>query len=267
MKYTYAYATYPVKCALDPDSPRNEGSFQPINVSAPRGTILNPIFPAPVAARQLTGHLLTGVIYGCLEQVVPELVTAESGSAPTLRTVYGGVDEDGNRFNQILFASGGVGANSRMDGHACTAFPSNTGAGSIEALESVSPLLVHKKELSPDSGGAGEFRGGLGQDVVIEVLSASPINFSLLSDRHKHPPKGIMGGMSGSNTSVILSDGSRPHQKSRSVLKPGEVLSIHFPGGGGYGDPKERDRAAIAYDIEAGYVTPEAAKQQYGYEN
>ena len=265
MKYTYAYATYPIKCALDPESPRNEGSFQPITVQAPRGSILNPVFPAPVAARQLTGHLLTGAIYGCLAQVVPDMVTAESGSAPTLRTVYGGVDKDGNRFNQVLFASGGIGANSRMDGYACTAFPSNTGAGSIEALESVSPLLVHKKELSPDSGGAGEHRGGLGQDVVIEVLSETPINFSLLSDRHKHPPKGIMGGEPGSNTVVELSDGTRPHQKSRSVLKPGEVLKIHFPGGGGYGDPSRRDPKAIEADIAAGYVTAEAAERDYGY--
>lgn len=266
LKYTYAYATYPVKCALDPESPRNEGSFQPITVKAPRGSILNPVFPAPVAARQLTGHLLTGAIYGCLAQVSPKLVTAESGSAPTLRTVYGGVDRNGVRFSQVLFASGGMGANCRMDGYSCTAFPSNTGAGSIEALESVSPLLVHRKELAPDSGGPGEFRGGLGQDVVIEVLSSSPIDFSLLSDRHKYPPLGILGGKPGSKSAVVLSDGTRPHQKSRSVLRPGEVLSIHFPGGGGYGDPKKRKREAIEKDIAAGYVTPEAARTHYGHQ-
>jgi len=265
MKYTYAYATYPVKCALDPESPRNEGSFQPITIKAPKGSILNPVFPAPVAARQLTGHLLTSAIYGCLAQVVPEMVTADSGSSPTMRTVYGGEDKDGNRFSQVLFASGGVGANSRMDGYACTAFPSNTGAGSIEALESVSSLLVHKKELTPDSGGAGEYRGGLGQDVVIEVLSEKPINFSLLSDRHRNPPQGIMGGKPGSTTIAELSDGTRPHQKSRSVLKPGEIVHLHFPGGGGYGDPAKRDSAAIRADVEAGYVTPEAAERDYGY--
>lgn len=266
LKYTYAYSTYPVKCALDPESPRNEGSFQPITVKAPAGSILNPVMPAPVAARQLTGHLLTGAIFGCLAQVAPELVTAESGSAPTLRTVYGGVDKNGARFNQVLFASGGMGASSRMDGYSCTAFPSNTGAGSIEALESVSPLLVRHKELTPNSGGAGEFRGGLGQDVIIEVLSSSPIDFSLLSDRHRHPPKGILGGESGSKSIVELSDGTRPHQKSRCVLRPGEVLNIHFPGGGGYGDPKKRAPEAIRNDIEAGYVTPDAARQAYGYE-
>ncbi len=265
-KYTYAYATYPIKCALDPDSPRNEGSFQPITIKAPQGSILNPVMPAPVAARQLTGHLLAGVIFKCLSQVAPELVAAESGSAPTLRTVYGGIDRNGARFSQVLFASGGMGANSRMDGYSCTAFPSNTGAGSIEALESVSPLLVHYKELTPDSGGAGEYRGGLGQDVRIEVLSSSPVDFSLLSDRHRHPPKGLLGGLPGSTTSVRLSNGERPHPKSRCVLRPGEIIDLHFPGGGGFGDPRKRSREAIRRDLEAGYVTPEKARELYGYE-
>lgn len=264
LKYTTAYANYPIKCALDPESPRNEGSFQPITVKAPRGSILNPVFPAPVAARQLTGHLLTGAIYGCLAQIVPELVVAESGSAPTLRTVFGGQTRDGRSFNQVLFASGGLGASGRMDGYACTAFPSNTGAGSIEVLESVSPLLVRHKELAQDSGGAGRYRGGLGQDVVLDILSDGPVNISLLSDRHRYPPLGLLGGRPGSKSIVALSDGTRLHPKSRGVLKPGERLHIHFPGGGGYGPPAERDPAAIRRDIAFGYVSPKAAEQDYG---
>ena len=265
MKYTSAYATYPVKCALDPDSPRNEGSFQPITVRAPEGSILNPAWPAPVAARQLTGHLLYGVIYRCLAQVAPDRVVAESGSTPSLRSVYGGVDRRGYRFNQALFASGGLGASHRMDGYACTAFPSNTGVGSVEALESVSPLLVRRKELARDSGGAGRFRGGLGQDVEIEVRSDRPVRLSVMSDRHKHPPRGILGGRNGSRTRIEFRDGTRPHPKGRSVMQPGEVLRLHFPGGGGYGDPAERDRAAIEDDVARGYVSAEAARSVYGY--
>ena len=208
MKYTHAYATYPIKCALDPDSPRNEGSFQPITVKAPEGSILNPTHPAPVAARQLTGHLLYGVIYRCLARIAPDRVVAESGSTPTLRSVYGGVDRRGNRFNQALFAAGGLGASHRMDGYACTGFPSNTGVGSVEALESVSPLLVRRKELTPDSGGAGKFRGGLGQDVEIEVRSDHPVWLSVMSDRHKYPPRGILGGRDGSCTRIEFRDGT-----------------------------------------------------------
>ena len=265
MKYTSAYATYPVKCALDPDSPRNEGSFQPITVRAPEGSILNPTWPAPVAARQLTGHLLYGVIYRCLAQIAPDRVVAESGSTPSLRSVYGGVDRRGNRFNQALFASGGLGASHRMDGYACTAFPSNTGVGSVEALESVSPLLVRRKELARDSGGAGKFRGGLGQDVEIEVLSDQPVRLSVMSDRHKHPPRGIAGGGDGSPTRIEFGDGTRPHPKGRTLMEPGERLRLHFPGGGGFGDPAERDRTAIEDDIAKGYVSVESARSVYGY--
>ncbi|ASP23493.1 acetophenone carboxylase delta subunit (plasmid) [Antarctobacter heliothermus] len=264
LKYTTAYANYPIKCALDPESPRNEGSFQSITVKAPHGSILNPVFPAPVAARQLTGHLLTGAIYGCLAQIVPDLVVAESGSAPTLRAVFGGKTRDGQSFNQVLFASGGLGASSRMDGYACTAFPSNTGAGSIEVLESVSPLLVRHKELAQDSGGVGTHRGGLGQDIILDVLSDAPINISLLSDRHKYPPEGLMGGGAGSKSVVALADGTRLHPKSRSVLSPGAQLHFHYPGGGGFGPPGERDPAAIKRDIAYGYVSQAAAKRDYG---
>ena len=265
MKYTYAYATYPIKCALDPDSPRNEGSFQPITVKAPEGSILNPTYPAPVAARQLTGHLLYGVIYRCLARIAPEKIVAESGSTPTLRSVYGGLDRTGNRFNQALFAAGGLGASHRMDGYACTAFPSNTGVGSVEALESVSPLLVRRKELAQDSGGAGKFRGGLGQDVEIEVRSDHPVWLSVMSDRHKYPPRGIVGGGDGSCTRIEFRDGTRPHQKGRTMMRPGELLRLHFPGGGGFGDPVERDSAAIEDDIAKGYVSMEAARSVYGY--
>ena len=142
MNYTYAYSVYPIKCALDPFTPRNEGSYRSVTVAAPEGSILNPTFPAPCSARQLTGQLLAGVIYRALSQAIPDRVIAESGSAPTLRSVYSGVNLQGQPFSQVFFASGGMGGSSIQDGHNCTAFPTNTGAGSIEAFESISPLIV-----------------------------------------------------------------------------------------------------------------------------
>src|SRR5262249_58829544 len=110
MNYTYAYSVYPIKCALDPLTPRNEGSYRSVSVDAPLGSILNPRYPAPCNARQLTGHLLAGALYHCLAQAVPDRVIAECGGAPSFRTVYSGVDRQGSRFSQILFASGGMGA-------------------------------------------------------------------------------------------------------------------------------------------------------------
>jgi N-methylhydantoinase B len=126
-------------------------------------------------------------------------------------------------------------------------------------------LRVWKKELAIDSGGAGQFRGGLGQDIEIEVLSEYPVNLSTLADRGKYPPMGILGGGSGSLSKVELSDGSYAHLKSRAVLKPGELLHLHFPGGGGFGKSAERDPASIQKDIVNGYISAAAAEKEYGY--
>lgn len=255
MNYTYAYTVYPIKCALDPLTPRNEGSYRSVSVDAPLGSILNPRYPAPVNARQLTGHLLAGAVYGALAQAVPEKVIADSGSAPTLRSVFSGRDRQGNQFSQILFASGGMGASAVQDGHACMAFPTNTGAGSIEAFESISPLVVWRKELRPGSGGAGKYRGGLGQEIEVQVVSPEPLRLSLLSDRQKHAPKGFLGGSNGATVEIALANGTKPHPKSRSTLKPGDRLVMKFSGGGGYGNPAERDPDAARSDVKNEYVS------------
>ena len=264
MKYTYAYSTYPVKCALDPDTPRNEGSYRSVTVAAPEGSILNPTFPAPVNARQLTGHLLAAAIYECLAQAVPDRVIAECGGAPTMRSVYSGIDDGGIRFSQIFFASGGMGASPVADGHSCTAFPTNSGSGSIEAFESLAPLLVWKKEFRTDSGGAGEFMGGLGQEVEIEITAEDAVRLSMMSDRQKYAAKGLLGGMEGAKVEIVKSDGIKPHPKARSVLAPGDKLTLRFGGGGGYGPPNARAPEAVQNDLRNGYITAEYAKRHYG---
>ena len=264
MNYTYAYSAYPVKCALDPHTPRNEGSYKPIIVDAPEGCILNPRYPAPCNARQLTGHLLAGVIYRALAQAIPDKVIADSGSAPSMRAVFSGLDRQDNRFSQILFASGGMGAAPHKDGLSTTAFPTNSGAGSIEAFESVSPLIVWQKEYRTDSGGAGRFRGGLGQTCEIEIRSREPMQLSLLSDRWRHPAAGVLGGKQGAHSEISFSDGTIPHQKSRTMIQPGMRLTMRYAGGGGYGDPKQRDPAILREDLENEYISAESARRDYG---
>ena len=264
--YTHAYSVYPIKCALDPFSPRNEGSYQAITVAAPEGSILNPRFPAPVGARQLTGHLLAGAIYQALAEVVPDRVIAESGAAPSMRALFSGLDRNGDRFSQVLFATGGMGASPHRDGLPTTSFPTNVGAGSIEAFESVSPLVVWRKQLRPDSGGAGRFRGGLGQEAEIEVRSPGPVRLSLLSDRRDHPALGVLGGEPGAPALIEFGDGTRPHPKSRTTIAPGTRLRMIYAGGGGYGDPKARDPDAVARDLRDEYITPAAAHTSYGAE-
>lgn len=264
--YTHAYSVYPVKCALDPFTPRNEGSYKAITVSAPERTILNPLFPAPVSARQLTGHLLAGAVYDALSDVLPKKIIAECGGAPTMRALFSGLNREGDRFSQVLFASGGMGAAPHKDGLSTTAFPTNVGAGSIEAFENVAPLVVWKKGFLTDSGGAGEFRGGLGQEIEIEVRTDQAVRLSLISDRHHHPASGVLGGGSGGSSLIALSDGTRPHPKSRTTIGAGERLTMHYAGGGGYGDPRARDREAVRADVENGYVSAEAARTAYGLE-
>jgi N-methylhydantoinase B len=266
MNYTHAYSVYPIKCILDPFTPRNEGSYRAITVSAPERSILNPVYPAPCSARQLTGHLLAGAIYLALEPVLHDKIIADCGGAPTMRALFSGVNRDEQRFSQVLFASGGMGAAPHKDGLPTTAFPTNVGAGSIEAYESVAPLLVWKKRLRSDSGGPGTFRGGLGQEVEIEVRAEQPVRLSLLSDRHQHPPYGLRGGMHGAPSVITLDDGIKPHPKSRTSVDPGRRVTLLYAGGGGYGDPKLRSREAVKSDLRNGYISPAAAKRDYGLE-
>ena len=152
------------------------------------------------------------------------------------------------------------------DGLSTTAFPTNSGAGSVEALESIAPLLVWKKEFRRDSGGAGRFRGGLGQEIEVEVTSPEPLRLSLLSDRRSTRRAGSTAASDGTTVEIFLRDGTRPHPKSRSSIKPGDRLIMRFAGGGGYGDPRERDHEAVQEDIRAGYMSAEAARRDYGIE-
>jgi N-methylhydantoinase B len=117
-----------------------------------------------------------------------------------------------------------------------------------------------------DSGGPGRFRGGLGQEVEIEVRSPAPVRLSLLSDRRDHPALGVLGGGSGAPAVIELADGTRPHPKSRTTMAPGARLRMAYPGAGGYGDPRCRDREAVNRDLRDGYITPEAARKHYAVE-
>jgi N-methylhydantoinase B len=262
MNYTQAYSIYPLKCVLDPHTRRNEGSYRPITVTAPEGTVINAAFPAAVAARHLSGHVLSCAIYQALADVIPDRIMADSGGAPALRARLGGVADDGTRFGTILFASAGMGASAHGDGLSTTAFPTNSGAGSLEALEAVAPILFVRKEFRTDSGGVGKYRGGLGQTCEIRNLARRPMQFLALGDRERNPAQGIAGGGPGACASAAIGE-TRVQLKSRAMLAPGESVTIEFAGGGGFGDPGEREPAAIARDVTLGYVSAQAAARDY----
>jgi N-methylhydantoinase B len=261
LNYTRAYSIYPLKIVLDPATRTNEGSYRSISVTAPEGTIVNPRFPAPVVARHLTGHLLSCAIYRALAPVLPDRVIADSGGAPALRVRFTGEDATGEPFAMMLFASAGMGASASADGLSTTAFPTNSGSGSIEALEASAPLLVTRKEFRAGSGGTGKFRGGLGQDIEVRNTTGWPVRMALLGDREEHPALGVQGGGPGAAASAVLDDGSRVPLKSITVLPPGAGVVVSFPGGGGYGDPAERDPELQARDLRLGYVVGGAVQE------
>ena len=210
LNYTHAYASFAAKAALAPDVPHNEGSFRPVHVTAPPGSILNCLEPAPVGTRHLIGHLLPGVIFGALAPALPDRLMA-TGADATWLTIWRGADRDGAPFSLTLFQSGGTGARATKDGLSTTGFPSGVAGVPAEVIETLTPLVQHRRELRIDSGGAGRSRGGLGQATETGCRSRSPWSVSTLIDRTGFPAAGLGGGLSGSEGGLSLASG-RPAQ-------------------------------------------------------
>ncbi len=261
--YCVAYTTYPLKCAVSPAVPNNEGSFRPIHISAPPGCILNCEFPAPVGGRHIIGHFLSTAVFGALSQAVPERVLAD-GAANIWITQFTGKDAAGKSFTYVFFSSGGMGARPDKDGISATAFPSGIQGVPAEIIENVSPLLMEQRALVPDSGGPGRYRGGLGQEMVLSVRTSEPVIHSAMYDRTKFPALGYGGGKNGELGDFHLSDGSRPHPKAQYRLLPDQKVTLRLPGGGGFYSPLERDPELVRQDVQDGYVSVEAARAEYG---
>ena len=264
MNYTHAYSTYTVMTVVAPAIPNNEGAFRPMTITAPPGSILNCRRPAAVAARHLIGHFVSQPILTALGQAVPERVMAE-GSAGLWNTMLEGrTGQDGELFAYIFFSAGGMGARAHRDGLSATAFPSGITGVPAEAIEAVAPVLLHRRALIRDSGGPGRFRGGLGQEMELEVVTGHAAVHSPMYDRTRNPAHGFAGGEAGSVGEVVHSDGRALHPKKRYTLQPGERFTLRLPGGGGYHPPWQRDPAAVAEDVRQGYVSAQAAAERYG---
>ena len=261
--YTHAYTTYPIKCSVSPDVPNNEGSFRPVTVIAPEGSILNCRRPAAVGARHIIGHFLSAAVFGALSQVLPDQVIAE-GSQGLWLTQLDGVDGRGEQFCYVFFSAGGTGARPNKDGLSATAFPSGIQGVPVELVENVSPLLLECRELIKDSGGPGRFRGGLGQRIVFHVRSSEPVQHSPMYDRILFPAKGFAGGLPGAKGRICLDDGTVPHAKTKYILKPGQKVILELPGGGGFYPPIERDAQMVLEDVINGLVSPGQAREAYG---
>jgi N-methylhydantoinase B len=261
LNYTAAYTSYALKCAIAPEIPHNAGSFAPVTVTAPEGSILNPRHPAAVAARHIVGHFLPHAVFGALVGIMPERVVAEGAGNIWLTTIRG---RGRNRFVAVLFAAGGMGARPTKDGLSATSFPSGIATTPVEVVEATSPVVVRRKELRRDSGGPGRHRGGLGQTIELEVRSGEPYAVSVLSDRMRFAAQGYRGGGPGAQAAFRSSDGAPRNPKLTQLLPAGSRVVLELPGGGGFDDPRERDREAVAEDVAEGIVSRAAAGRDYG---
>ncbi len=260
--FTFAYSAYAIKCAFDPGSPNNDGGLRPLTLLAPEGSLVNPTRPAPVWGRHLSGHYLPFVIFGALSKIIPDRVIADSGS-PIWNVYFKGVDRSNRKFVKMFFMSGGYGARAQSDGPACLSFPTNIANNPIEQFENQTPMLITEKSLITDSGGAGRYRGGLGQRLSFQSLSPEPLTFMIRHERIKYPPRGFLGGADG-RLGVDLLDGERIPGKSVTTIKQGQIVTFETPGGGGMFSPLERDPKSLVTDLQNGVVSAQSAQTAYG---
>jgi N-methylhydantoinase B len=273
--YTLAYTAFGVKCLVAPEVPNNAGSLSAITASAPEGCILNVKRPWAVAARHTVGHMLPDLVFGCLHQVLEGGVPAEGASSLWNPQIFGGgslVDEvaDGTdaralpEFSSVIFHCGGAGARPGKDGLSVTAFPSGVRTIPVEATESIAPVVFRRREFRESSGGAGKYRGGLGQVIELTGADGAPIALLCNFERVRNPARGRDGGGKGAPGTVELASGRPIRPKGRQTVPPRDTIRLGLPGGGGFGDPHEREPARVLDDVLDGLITREEAERDYG---
>ena len=258
MIYTKAYACYAVKCVVAPDIPNNSASLAAFTVSSPTN-ILNAQRPAPVSLRHVIGHMVPDLVLGGMAKAMPGKIQAEGAAALWNIHISARPQEgrEGRHSEVLMFNSGGMGARPTLDGLSATAFPSGVHTMPIEATEHTGPIVVWRKELRPDSGGDGQYRGGLGQIIEIAPAEGHEFDFSAMFDRISTPARGRDGGEPGAPGVVKLDDGTKLRPKGWQHVPAGRKLILELPGGGGFGNPKDRPLSDREADIKKGYITGE----------
>jgi N-methylhydantoinase B len=258
LNYTKAYTTYGVKCVVAPHVPNNAGSFRPVTITAPEGSLLNAVRPAPVASRHIIGLFLPDAVMGALAHAVPERVIAESSSCIWTLDVRGR-DRAGHQFKEFMATAGGMGARHDKDGLNATQFPSIVRGVPAEIVETTSPLVIHRRSLARGSGGPGRHRGGLGMVLEFGVETDEDWLFTASFERARIPCQGRAGGRPGAPGQVETADGRVLGAKAQHWLHAADRVVLHTPGGGGHGDPAAREPARVAADVAAGRVAADTA--------
>ena len=266
INYTRAYALFAIKVFCDARQPQTEGAMRPITITAREGSFFNPRFPAPSGGRAILQIRIFDTINGAMAQALPERAMGAFShwSNPNI----GGVDErTGKPFVMYDLGLAGYGGRHGEDGPEAMTPVMNCTNIPVEVHETHNPVRVRRMALLPDTGGAGQWRGGCGMLKEIEVLAAKAV-LSHLGDRHKVQPYGIFGGKPGSLAESNLYRGNQKvalHSKEMRDLQQGDVLSFTLSGAGGYGPPERREPAAIEEDLADGYVSAAAVERDYGH--
>ncbi len=254
-----------LRLVMDPTIPNTGGYFRPIEIRAPAGTVVNPEFPAPCGARGITGFRIMETVLGALAQAVPERVPADGEGGNTIISIGGYAG--GTPFVYVDLIAGARGGSPRGDG--CEGVPhpaSNIANTPVEIAEAELPIRIERYGLVPDSGGAGKYRGALGQVREVRCLAEEAI-LQIRSDKRRFPPYGLHGGRSGSPSWNILHSGEKQHvlpTLTMTSIHKDEVLVHTMGGGGGWGSPLDRDPEDVRADVVSEKVTVAHAREAYG---
>lgn len=268
---TVSASLYAIKCITDPWNPPNSGSYRPVKVIAPPGSVLNCRPPAPVVAgNHETASRVTDAVFGALAQAVPDRVIAACGGTSGILVVAGKDRRPGREREYVCIEchGSGQGASAHKDGvNATRVSVGNTGNTPTEALEINYPILVDAYEVIAGSGGPGRFRGGCSIRRRVRFLEEATV--TLVAERAATAPYGLFGGLAARKSRFVLTaaDGSvrgLPSKTPPFQVERGAVLDYEMAGGGGYGSPLGRDPRLVLRDVEDGYVSPESARDDYG---
>lgn len=264
--FTYAAVYGAIRLIMDPDIPNAAGYHRPIHISVPEGTVVNPVHPAPVAARGITGFRTMDAVLGALAQAIPNRVPADGEGGNTLISI-GGQRTDGSQYALVDFFGGARGGGPTSDGAEGVSHPASNLANSpVEIMEVENPVVVDDYELIQDSGGAGKFRGA--QSYVKQITNlGDAATLQLRSDKRKFPPYGLQGGSTGSPSLNILNPGADETllpTLAQVRLERDGVIRHEMAGGGGWGDPLTRDPTAVLEDVIDDRVSIKSAKAEYG---
>jgi N-methylhydantoinase B len=256
INFTRAHGMFAIRVFTGAELPHNAGGLRPVTVTAREGSFFNPNFPAPSGGRAAIQIRIFEVVNGALAQALPH--RAMAGFSHWSNPIISGLHPDtGRRFIYYDLLFGGYGARHGADGAEGLAPVLNCANIPVEVHETYNPVLIHCLQAIPDSGGAGQYRGGTGLRKDIELL-ADEATVTLLGDRHVRAPYGLLGGTAGQLARTVLNpDGASEDLQSKETrtLRKGDVLSLRLSGAGGYGPPEARDPAAAANDIADSYIT------------